>query len=151
VRGVLAAAFCSLGSCWFAGDDDAAPARPVATLRLRRRLASHSSRVFRADAPLELGAAFDSGAHDWSQAAQWIVVGARDPAADARAAAVIQTLLELWKLPDEWPPEVLVIVQAGADGDAAACHCRTAELEGRLRSALEAAARSGAFAIQRMS
>ena len=147
VRSVLAAALCSLGSCWFAGDDTAG--RPVATLRLQRRLAARGVTVFRADAPRELGAAFESGAHDWSQAAQWIVVAARDHA-DARAAALIQRLLEGWKLPDGWPAEALAIVQAATDGDAAACHCRTADVERALRVALEQAARSQDFAIERM-
>ena len=60
---------------------------------------------------------------------------------------MIQTLLEDWKVPDEWPAEVSAIVQAGVDGDAAGCHCRTRDIEKDLRGALERCATAHGVAI----
>ena len=69
-------------------------------------------------------------------AAQWIVVGAQD-GSSTRIVDVIRTLLEDWSLPNDWPPDVSAVIQAGVDGDAAGCHCRTREIAGELRDALE--------------
>jgi hypothetical protein len=135
ILAVLGEAFAALGPCWFAGDDGSAA--PVATVRLRRGISSRKSPIFRVDRASALSAAFDSGAHNWSLGAQWIVIGAGDSAADDQIVDVIHTLLEDWQLPGDWPAEVSAIIQAGVDGDAAGCHCRTHEIERSLRDALE--------------
>jgi len=44
------------------------------------------------------------------------------------------------KLPADWPADVPVIVQAGVDGDAAGCHCRTPEIAQQLVGALRRSA-----------
>jgi hypothetical protein len=134
VRDVLAEALCAVGSCWFAGDEDSGV--PVTTVRLRRALSLRTAPIFRVDRAEGLRPAFESGAHDWSMAAQWIVVAAGD-GERARVIDVLRTLLEDWNLPGDWPPDVSAIIQAGVDGDAAGCHCRTQEIAGQLRDALE--------------
>jgi hypothetical protein len=133
VRDVLAEALCAVGPCWFAGDADGRA--PVTTLRLRRGVSSRTAPIFRVDRAEDLRPAFESGAHDWSMAAQWIVVAA-DGERD-RVIDVLRTLLEDWNLPDDWPPDVSAIIQAGVDGDAAGIHCRTQEIADQLRAALE--------------
>jgi hypothetical protein len=144
VRTVLAEALCDLGPCWFAGDEEPGA---TATLLLRRKLASRRAFIFRADRPDELLPAFESGAHDWSMAAQWIVVAARDRA-DAEPADLVRSLLENWKIPAAWPAAVLAIIQAGADGDAAGCHFRTMEIEQEMRAAVERRANARGIAIR---
>jgi hypothetical protein len=57
-------------------------------------------------------------------------------------------LLESWELPDPWPPEVSAIIQAGVDGDAAGCHCRTQEIEQDLRALLQRCAASHGVAVR---
>lgn len=134
VRTVLAQALCAVGACWFAGD--AGGELPVATLTLRRKLERRQVPVFRADRPAELLPAFESGAHDWSMGAQWIVVGERDGGSDEPFVGLLKRLFEDWTLPQAWPREVAVIVQAGVDGDAAGCHCPTAAVEATLRETI---------------
>lgn len=146
VQRALAEALCSLGPCWFAGDDGAE--HPIAAVHLRRRLSTRETRIFRADAPAQLNPAFQSGRHDWSMAAQWIVVGASGHATDDRMAPLVKRLLEDWALPADWPAELLAVVQAGVDGDAAACHCRSAGVEQSLRAALEHGARRHGLDVQ---
>jgi len=134
IQQVVAEALCDLGPCWFAADEEE---RSVATLELRRRLAREKALIFRADRAEDLRPAFESGSHDWSMGAQWIVVGAKSgPSAD-RIVPVLRSLLEKWELPVDWPADVSAIIQAGVDGDAAGCHCRTEEIERELRDALE--------------
>jgi hypothetical protein len=135
IRAVVAEALCDLGPCWFAADEG--DGSPVATLVLRRRLARGKALIFRADRAEELRAAFESGSHDWSMGAQWIVVGAKSAPSGDRILPVLRSLLETWELPVGWPADVSAIIQAGVDGDAAGCHCRTQEIERELRDALE--------------
>jgi hypothetical protein len=135
VLAVLGETFVALGPCWFAGDEGSGT--PVAAVRLRRGISSRKSPLFRVDRPGDLTAAFEAGAHDWSQAAQWIVIGAGDSAAGDRIIDVIRTLLQDAELPGDWPAEVSAIIQAGVDGDAAGCHCRTHEIEQTLRDTLQ--------------
>jgi hypothetical protein len=145
IRTVVAEALCSLGPCWFPGDEGSGA--PVATPRLNRRLAWRKAMIFRADDGSQLLPAFESGAHDWSMAAQWIVVGASDDRSNDRIVAVLKTLLEQWKLPGDWPSEVSAIIQAGVDGDSAGCHCRTRDIETHLRDALRRCATAHGLAV----
>lgn len=138
IRMVLAEALSALGPCWFAGDEDVGI--PVATLLVSRGLSWQKTFVFRADRPQDLHAAFESGTHNWSMGAQWLVVGSAHSTSNDGVVGVIRTLLEDWNLPKRWPAEVSAIIQAGVDGDAAGCHCRTQEIEGELRKALELSA-----------
>jgi hypothetical protein len=116
-------------------------------LHLRRKLASRRAFVFRADRPDDLLPAFESGAHDWSMAAQWIVVAARD--GDGTGPLdVVRSLLEDWMVPAEWPAAVSAIIQAGVDGDAAGCHFRTPEIEREFRTALQRRASGRGVAIR---
>jgi hypothetical protein len=137
IQAVLAEALCSLGPCWFAGD--LGSGAPVATLSLRRGLSLRQAAIFRAERAAELLPAFEAGAHDWSMAAQWIVV-ASGPSKVADVLPLVEVLLRDWKLPADWPDEVPLIVQAGVDGDAAGCHCRTPQIEKDLRGALQRSA-----------
>jgi hypothetical protein len=145
IRTVLAEALCAIGACWFPGDEGSGA--PVATVRLHRQLGSRKTLIFRADDGSQLLPAFESGAHDWSMAAQWIVVGPGDDRSNDRMVAVLKTLLEDWKLPDDWPSDVSAIIQAGVDGDAAGCHCRTRDIEERLRDALRRCAPAHGIAV----
>jgi hypothetical protein len=145
IRTVLAEALCSLGPCWFPGDEESGA--PVATVRLRRQLAWRKALIFCADDVGQLLPAFESGAHDWSMAAQWILVGAGDDRSNDRIMAVLKTLLEEWKLPDDWPSDVSAVIQAGVDGDAAGCHCRTRDIEVQLRDALRRCATAHGIAV----
>jgi hypothetical protein len=142
---VLAKALCSVGPCWFPGDEGSGA--PVATARLHRQLTWREALIFRADEGSQLLPAFESGAHDWSMAAQWIVVGASDDRSNDRMVAVLKTLLEEWKLPDVWPSHVSAIIQAGVDGDAAGCHCRTRGIEDQLRDALRRCATADGITV----
>jgi hypothetical protein len=108
----------------------------VTTLDLRRSFRVRSASIFRADGATDLLRAFESGSHDWSMAAQWVVVAAKGGASRDGILAVLQHLLELWELPADWPADVSAIIQAGVDGDAAGCHCRTQQIERDLRDAL---------------
>ena len=135
IQPVLADAFCSLGTCWFAGDEGARP--PVATFRLGSPFSRRRAFIFRTDRPDDLLPAFDSGNHDWSMGAQWIIAAARAPESNDRIVPVLAAVLSKSRLPTPWPAEVAVIVQAAVDGDGAACHCRTPAIEAELRSALE--------------
>ena len=145
IQTVLTEALCRLGACWFAGD--LGSATPVATLPLRRGLSLRQAMIFRAERAAELLPAFDAGAHDWSMAAQWIVV-ASGPFTVKDVLPLIETLLGDWELPADWPAEVRLIVQAGADGDAAGCHCRTTQIEQELRGALQRSATSHGVAVR---
>ncbi len=144
VQLVLAEALCSLGACCFAGD--AGSGTSIGTLTLRRGMSRRKTEIFRVETPADLAPAFDSGAHDWSMAAQWIVVSA-SAAGSGTVLALLKTLLDQWELPANWPLGVPVIVQAGVDGDAAGCHCRTPEAAQQLVDALQrsAAAHDVAF------
>ena len=103
--------------------------------------------IFRAERAAELLPAFEAGAHDWSMAAQWIVV-ASGPFTVKDVLRLMETLLEDWKLPADWPEEVPLIVQAGVDGDAAGCHCRSSQIEQELCGALQRSATSHGVAVQ---
>src|SRR4051812_33169359 len=145
IQTVLAEALCGIGPCWFAGDPDRGT--PVATLSLRRGLSRRQAMIFRAERSAELLPAFESGAHDWSMAAQWIVVTSSHFRRDD-VLPLIETLLVDWKLPAEWPEEVPLIVQAGADGDAAGCHCRTPQIADNLNGALRRSAAAHGVAVR---
>ena len=134
IQAVLAEALCEVGPCWFAGDDDLRP--PVTTLELRRTLHRRKVAIFRAEHAADLLGAFEAGSHDWSMAAQWIVVGAKGAASSDAILSVLRHVLESWELPTAWPADVSAIIQAGVDGDAAGCHCRTESIERELRDAL---------------
>jgi hypothetical protein len=148
IRTALADALCSQGACWFPGDEGSGA--PVARARLQRQLACREALIFRADDGSQLLPAFESGAHDWSMAAQWIVVGTSDDRSNDRIVAVLKTLLEEWKLPQDWPADVSAIIQAGVDGDAAGCHCRTRDVEDQLRDALRRCATRYGIAVHAM-
>jgi hypothetical protein len=111
------------------------------------RLAWRRALIFRAVDGSQLLPAFESGAHDWSMAAQWIVAGPSDDRSNDRIAAVLKTLLEEWKRPDDWPSDVSAIIQASVDGEAAGCHCRTRDIEDHLRDALRRCAAAHGIAV----
>ena len=119
----------------------------MATLSLRRGLSRRQAMIFRAERAAELLPAFEAGAHDWSMAAQWIVV-ASGPFTVKDVLRLIETLLGDWELPADWPEQVPLIVQAGVDGDAAGCHCRTPQIEQELRRALQRSATSHGVAVR---
>jgi len=80
-------------------------------------------------------------------AAQWIVVSAPGTEADT-VLALMKGLLDQWELPGEWPAVVPVIVQAGVDGDAAGCHCRTPKAAQELIDAIQRSATAHAVALR---
>jgi len=145
VQTVLAEALCSLGFCCFAGDPGSGTS--IGPLTLRRGLSRRRTEILRAERAADLLPAFDSGAHDWSMAAQWIVVSAPGTARDT-VLALLKGLLDQWELPAEWPAVVPVIVQAGVDGDAAGCHCRTPEAAQKLADAIQRSATAHAVAVR---
>jgi hypothetical protein len=67
---------------------------------------------------------------------------------DQQFVDVLRSLLEKWELPESWPDEVFAIIQSGVDGDAAACHCRTSQIEQTLREALQRAAHSRGVTVR---
>lgn len=142
---VLAEALCSVGFCWFAAD--AGSGTSIGALTLRRGLSRQRAEIFRAEKGPDVLPAFDSGAHNWSMAAQWIVVSG-SAAGENVILALMKTLLEQWELPADWPADVPVIVQAGVDGDAAGCHFRTSETEQELVEALHRSATTHAVGLR---
>ncbi len=113
VARVFAAALCETGRVVYAGDGDA---------QARRTWQRNTETMFIADSVEEVLPAFNSGMHDWSMNAQWLVImdAAADPGAVLDAG---KKLYEDWTLPSGWPSGVKMIVQAAVDGDGAACYC----------------------------
>ena len=77
--------------------------------------------------------AFDAGAGcTGSMPVYGIVVASGALHAPKHVLPLIEAVLGDWELPADWPEEVPLIVQAGVDGDAAGCHCRSSQIEQEL-------------------
>ena len=61
--------------------------------------------------------------------------------------AIMKKLFEDWELPDMWPPEVAMIVQAAVDGDAAACFFASESVEQEFLAALAGESASAGFKL----
>lgn len=101
VQTVLAEALCSLGFCCFAGDPGSGTS--IGPLTLRRGLSRRRTEIFRAETAAYLLPAFDSGAHDWSMAAQWIVASAPGTGADT-VLALMKAYWTSGNCPPSGPP-----------------------------------------------
>lgn len=141
IRPVFGEALCSLGAVLYGGDGQSGS---FAGLELRRGLRRSPLALYRAATAAELLPAFESGRHDWSMSAQWLVV--TRPASEN--AASIQALYEDWALPAAWPPGWLLIVQAAVDGDGAACFSAGRDVEDRFLQALAASALAAGFTLR---
>jgi hypothetical protein len=72
--------------------------------------------------------------------AQWLIVTAPSGLEFQLLEPLARTLYQDWQLPAHWPEGLLLIVQAGVDGDAAICHCANSHVAETLLSALQIAA-----------
>jgi hypothetical protein len=140
-QALFAAALCTLGTVFYAADAEAQKAATqIAEVQIRISLRRLLLRLFRAESKNEVLPAFESGLHDWSMNAQWLIVAARTDLELDVLEPLARTLYQDWRLPTPWPESVFLIVQAGVDGDAAICHCRDREVDERLCTALRVAA-----------
>jgi hypothetical protein len=144
VQAPFASALCALGIVFYAADAEAeTAATKIAEVQVRSGLRRRLLMLFRAQSESEVLPAFESGTHDWSLNAQWLMVA--DPAvfqATQQLDALTRTLYQERRLPDPWPEGVLLIVQAGVDGDAAICHCQNRHIDERFCSLLGDSARA---------
>ena len=147
VQTPFASALCALGTVFYAGDAEAeTAATQIAEVQVRSGLRRRLLMLFRAQSESEVLPAFESGIHDWSLNAQWLMVA--DPAAPQQLDALTRTLYQDRQLPDPWPDGVLMIVQAGVDGDAAICHCRNRQIDQRFCSLLGDSANAAGAGFQ---
>jgi hypothetical protein len=139
VARVLGEALCLIGPAIYAGDPESAgsEARELVVWRGLRRL---SLALYRAGSADQLRPAFESGRHSWAMNAQWLIV-LDSSAAASDVDATVATLYRDWQLPDRWPDDIAVIVQAAVDGDGAACFSANRDVEERLILALGESAR----------
>jgi hypothetical protein len=139
---ILAEALLDQGDVLFGGESDAS--EPVVRVPVRRGIRRDFIAVVAAHSRDDVMPAFSCPHHDWSQNAQWLVVapGAARLSGDA-VTRIIRRLYQDWALPEPWPVEIAVIVQAAVDGDGAACHCRDAATAEQVLDGL----RRGASAI----
>ena len=139
IQMLFARALCSLGTVFYAADAEAQKtAALVAEFPVRRGLRRQSLLLFRAAAEREVLPAFESGLHDWSSNAQWLIVAGPSGLENRVLEPLARTLYQDWHLPAPWPDGVLLIVQAGVDGDAAICHCKDEEVDRQFCRALDA-------------
>lgn len=141
VQAPFAAALCALGTVFYAADAEAQEAATqIAEVAVKRVLRRRKLLLYRARSERGVLPAFESGTHDWSMNAQWLIVAGPSGLESDRLEAVARSLYQDWRLPTPWPESVLLIVQAGVDGDAAICHCKDRQVDDRLCSALRVAA-----------
>ena len=141
VQSLFSAALCSLGTVFYAADSEAESAATLfAEIQIRQALRRRLLMLFRAQSPSEVLPAFESGLHNWSMNAQWLIVIAPSPLELDTLEPLARTLYQDWRLPTPWPAGVLLIVQAAVDGDAAICHCQDRQVAERLSDALAHAA-----------
>ena len=141
VARVIAEALCSLGAVIYAGDDKDERFRCAADVVIWRGLRRFKLALFCASSAVQLLPAFTSAMHDWSMNAQWLVV-TDSTTVENGVIAVVKTLYEDWTLPDQWPPGVIMIVQAAVDGDGAACFSANKSTDERFVQALGGSARA---------
>jgi hypothetical protein len=138
-----------LGTVFYAADAEAeTAATKIAEVRVRSGLRRRLLTLFRAQSENEVLSAFESGIHNWSLNAQWLMVTGPAALAFDRLEALTQTLYQEWRLPDPWPDGVLLIVQAGVDGDAAICHCLNRHIDERFCSLLGDSAKTAGAGFQ---
>jgi hypothetical protein len=147
VARVFAEALCSFGAVIYAGDDKDENFRCAVDVVVRRGLRRLRLVLFCANSPAQLLPAFTSARHDWSMNAQWLVV-TDSTTKENGVIAVVKTLYEDWILPDQWPPGVIMIVQAAVDGDGAACFSANKSVEERFLQALGGSARAAGMELQ---
>jgi hypothetical protein len=139
VQTLFAAALCTLGTVFYAADAAAQTAAPqIAQVQVRSGLRRRLLILFRAHSAPQVLPAFDSGIHSWSMNAQWLIVANPSLELDL-LEPLARTLYQDWQLPAPWPAALLLLVQAGVDGDAAICHCRDRQIEQQLCTALRLA------------
>jgi hypothetical protein len=145
IQAPFAEALCALGDVVYAADADAQTAAPqIAQLQLRSGFRRCTVRLFHAHSAAQVLPAFESAKHAWSMNAQWLMV-TRGPPEVELLESLVRVLFEDWRLPVPWPEGVLLLVQAGVDGDAAICHCRDRSIDdllcaGLRRTAIESGA-----------
>ena len=135
VQQILAETLCHLGVNWFGSDE--VSRSPGISVRVRRGPIQRIIRIARAEQPADVLSAFNTGTHDWSMAAQWIVVTERPLREGDQLKPLLVRLFEDWNLPAVWPPGVLAIVQAGVDGDGAGIYCRSRDIDDVFRKDLQ--------------
>jgi hypothetical protein len=137
----FAAAVCALGTVFYAADTDAARvATLVAEVSVKQGLRRRKLSLFCAHSGPAVLPAFESGIHNWSANAQWLIVSSPSGLDPALLGCLARTLYQDWHLPNPWPEAVMLIIQAGVDGDAAICHCKDRWVDERFCRALHAAA-----------
>lgn len=81
--------------------------------------------------------AFDADGFDWTQAAQWIIViNNQSGNTPVTIKSMMTYIFKHWAIPKTWPADVIAIIQAGVDGDAAAISCKDAETLERVKTAI---------------
>ncbi|MEO0821508.1 MAG: hypothetical protein AAF074_13900 [Pseudomonadota bacterium] len=135
VAAPLAAALAGLGRVVFAEKEPANDQAVFGAIRLPGILGATTALVL-ADEAAGVRGAFEATGHDWSQAAQWIVVLERSAPASEALTAFIQSLYADWEIPATWPNAVVAVVKAGVDGDAAGITARSEDVLDRLEAAL---------------
>ena len=147
VRNSLAAALCGLGVVVYAGAGEAGSVPVCAELPVRRHFRTLNIRLRCASASAELFPAFTDPDHDWTMSAQWLVV--LDSLSGVEEAhAFLGQLFGAWNIPEVWPRPVLLVVQAAVDGDGAACHAASSDVQARFLIALGNEARNCAIALK---
>ena len=137
----FAATLCALGNVFYAADADAARvATRVAEVSVKQGFRQRKLLLFRANSGPAVLPAFESGIHNWSANAQWLIVSSPSDLDPALLEALARTLYQDWRLPNPWPEAVMLIIQAGVDGDAAICHCKDRWVDERFCRALHIAA-----------
>ncbi len=137
VQSLFSAAVCALGTVYYAADAEAQTvATQIVEIQVRQSLRRHLITLFRAQSPNQVLPAFESGLHNWSLNAQWLLVTGPSPLPLDALEPLARTLYQDWHLPTPWPEDVLIIVQSGVDGDAAICHCRGSQIAEKLSNSL---------------
>jgi hypothetical protein len=137
----FAAALCALGTVFYAADAEAqAIATQIVEVTVKQAFRRRQLSVFRACSAREVLPAFESGTNDWSMNAQWLVVAGPSGLETPSIESLARTLYQEWRLPIPWPESVLLLIQAGVDGDAAICHCMDRQIDEEFCTALRIAA-----------
>jgi hypothetical protein len=138
----FATALCALGPVLYAAESGTHGPVFLTQVPMRRGLLKHELTLFRASAPDQVFPAFETPKHNWSMNAQWLVVTDAALFREQDLHLLFTSLYRDWQFPRPWPQGVLIIVQAAVDGDGAACHCATREIENALIAALQRTVRA---------
>ena len=144
---VFAEALCSIGPVIYAGDDRDRDFRLKEDVTARRGLRRLRLALYRAASVAEVLPAFSDARHDWSMNAQWLVVVDSAGVAN-RIGEVLRELYQDWRLPEQWPVGVAMIIQAAVDGDGAACHSAGRAVEDRFVRTLGLSAKAAGFDLR---